>query len=204
MRVLFLLFVVFVACVPGTSWAQSGFDIAGIKLGMSPVEAKKALKESGYAPDDDTLFRAETRGPTFQERVALEKKEISLKDATGAIKELRYVKGTESINVGFGSYPDGEEVIKVLYRNDDGAMTVERLQELAVKKYGEPHHQIYNKNYSWSDQPFNKGMPKRGAEYLTVQDISFGKPALSLSRFNVQPLLMQMVQDALSPPDANF
>jgi hypothetical protein len=122
-------------------------DVAGVRLGMTPEEAKAALRAKGYAPTPSTYYtdrRPETKnGYDYATRVDQIRRE-RLSDYRTAFKPVDVVtsetwsKGDEKVDVDYSVMKAGRRVASVGYHIPEGRMSWASMRSSIVEKYGRP------------------------------------------------------------------
>ncbi len=122
---------------PANRHDPRNLDVAGVHLGMSVLQAQRALRAAGYVdsgprdPQQSYIDRV-----TYQWQIQY--------GITGAIddrvpQELLWRKGEEQVTVNLIALPDGPRVNEVKYWAMDGApISSEGFTRSALAKYGEP------------------------------------------------------------------
>lgn len=110
-------------------------DIAGVRLGMSPDDVRKALQASGYVIDASkpgysfrqfVLQKAAKRNPAIQAPVKEQGlRELSGKDSTG-----------QRIDIRFTEMPAGPIVTHIYFTIDDSRTTRASFAQAVREKYG--------------------------------------------------------------------
>ncbi len=122
-------------------------DVAGVRLGMTPEEAKAALRAKGYAPTPSTLYsdrRQDVKnGYDYATRVDQVRRE-RLRSYGPDFKPKEVVtsemwnKGDEKVDVDYSVMRDGRRVAAVSYRIPEGRMSWPSIRSSIVEKYGRP------------------------------------------------------------------
>lgn len=130
-------------------------DVAGVRLGMTPDEARAALRAKGYAPTPSTLYsdrRQDVKnGYDYATRVDQVRRE-RLSSYGGDFKPKEVVtsemwnKGDERINVDYSVMREGRRVAAVSYRIPEGRMSWPSIRSSIVDKYGRPTRLSENLN----------------------------------------------------------
>lgn len=107
MRFLCLLFTLI--ALPAQAQQLGTFDVFGIKIGDTPVEADAALKAKDF-----TEFQR-IMGPSFEQIVQMRRKKLKYGEGKDAVAETVYTRGGDRVSVMFLAWPDGERVKKVSY-----------------------------------------------------------------------------------------
>ncbi|WP_379920505.1 hypothetical protein [Erythrobacter sp. R86502] len=127
---------------PSASAAQKGdprqFDIAGVMIGMSPVEARAALKARGYAVGADNTDKSDYHALLTKK---LREREPSLPYASEGI-HIRHFSGEgpagEQVIVSFSETPSGNRVSEVSLSLNSNRIDASRMRGDVMAKYGKP------------------------------------------------------------------
>ena len=95
-----------------TNAQQIDFDLYGVRVGDALPAVDVALEEAGY---ERTSIR---HGPSFEQAVALRRRQIEQQDAVDAPLEARYARDEDEVLVEFTPWPNGPAVTRVIYRPD--------------------------------------------------------------------------------------
>ena len=135
----------------GINPAIAEFDVAGVKLGMTPEQAFGVLEAAGYERGPVGEFTGTMPGPSFDELVRIVSGDLQIAGATASWREATYTKDDQAVHLDFVPTPAGVVVREVTYEHMGEGMTLERFQEMAVAKYGEPR--MMDAYYArWSDE----------------------------------------------------
>jgi len=144
----FIFFAVVFFLAPSVS-AQT-FDVAGVKLGMTPHQAEKALHAKGYKPLD-TWTNAGIKGlshrklqPSFEQYILVNNEEFIPPSKYKGLRHLTFSKNKEKIVIDFLEYPSGAFVNEVRYNLTVKTVSGEDFKARAIAKYGEPSPQTRN------------------------------------------------------------
>lgn len=127
------------AATTGQAASVSQFDVAGVRLGMTPQQARAALQQSGYQVRDNDGLPSRT----WEERIqaaALEKQgkssyevpKTATKNFVGT-KERR-----QTIQVSLSAKPEGMRVTKVVYGTPGDEILKNDYDANVRQKYGPP------------------------------------------------------------------
>ena len=125
------------AIVAGLAWAVPlkaadvrGFDILGIKLGMTVDEVKTQAKAKGF----DDVKRS--LAPSFEQAVALENREqVQARDYNGTLR-ARFGGDSEKVEVFFTQTPGGSQAARISYRFFGPGVTIDQMTAQALVRYG--------------------------------------------------------------------
>lgn len=167
---------------PG-AYAQT-FDVAGIKIGMTPHQVEKTMHAKGYDKNKVLMNLTEgrlshkTSQPDFMQHVWLAKGDvIHLREYKG-VNGMSFTKhkGRETVYVSFGEYPSGGFAQEVTYKLKGQTVSQADFKARAVGKYGPPN--------------FKKGQSDLSASWTGDQNISIdnirSKESLRLSRTHLK------------------
>jgi hypothetical protein len=113
----------------------AGWDIAGIRLSMTPAQVASAMKAAGYA------LEFQSKGRSWQGEVAnsvSRLRSIRIPEGAKVIRSEDYRKGQELVNVLYAPGEAGPYAANVQYSVSNNAISVVDFKVSAVKKYGKP------------------------------------------------------------------
>lgn len=121
-------------------------SVAGVALGMSPDQARTALRASGYAPTPDPTFTDRRpkveRNYDYPTKVDQVRKErlsnASTWKSTETIVAEEWNKGDEKVRVEYVPLRDVPVVADVSYRIPEGRIGWEAIRMSVTTKYGKP------------------------------------------------------------------
>lgn len=166
------------AVAKGRDVDVAALDVAGIKLGMSPSEARAGLEAAGFKVSDDRT------GPSWTAQIAEEagKYANTPRDTT---RGTYYTDGEgpdyQQVEVAYEVGPRGSRVRKVRYSRPGGQGD---LRPLAITKYGDPTiRRLNGMRYCTSstecDDSFMSDMPSASLE---VYQSNTGRSFIILSQ----------------------
>ncbi|RYE36430.1 MAG: hypothetical protein EOP21_14870 [Hyphomicrobiales bacterium] len=156
----------------------SQLDVAGVRLGMTPAEAREALNAAGYSVSDDSTYLS------WKARVAEEAGKYANvpKDTTRAVVATG-AEGPENqkIEVRYAVGPNGSRVDRVKYRRLGRQGNI---FPMAFAKYAQPTAQG-SSTASWCSQ--RKGCPTQIFEpsrlaWLSVYQVGDGNASITLDQ----------------------
>ena len=122
-------------------------DVAGVRLGMSPDQARAALRASGYAPTPDWSLYTDGR-PTvsrnYDYATFVEQARRGRLAAGGPMKSTNTIvsedwnKGDERVHVAYVPLREGVQVADVLYVIPEGRIDWVGIRSNVTAKYGRP------------------------------------------------------------------
>ena len=195
----------------GINPAVAGYDVAGVRLGMTAQDAFAALEGAGYVRGPVGDYTGTVPGPTFEELTRIVGGELSVASGTGSWREATFTKGDEVVALSFIPLPGGVLVKEAIYEHLGEGMTLERFLDMATAKYGEPRmrDEYYGR---WSDMSLIYGDDfdeKNDAVQLVAKAGSArtqnAKVNLTLSGGGFEDLDAEaLARDTLAPPAATF
>jgi len=185
-------------CLADPAQAQNiDFDIFDVRIGDSAAMASKALATKGFEP------KGELRGPSFEERLGVRRKEINEFEARGAVKELQFSRGADKVTLKFTVWPDGEKVSSLFYRPNMTYDDCPRFVASAREKYKTG---IEYAN-SWIDRPVEKNGLSIGHSPGTISvqvRCTRGSRDLTMSSFSPETIQREMLDRADVKPKNDF
>ncbi|CUX56128.1 hypothetical protein [Agrobacterium fabrum] len=185
-------------CLAAPAQAQNiDFDIFDVRIGDSPAKVSKTLATKGFEPN------GELRGPSFEERLGVRRKEINEFEARGSIKELQFSREADRVTLHFTAWPDGEKVSGVFYRPNMTYDDCPQFVASATVKY----QKGIDYAGGWIDRPVEKNVysTRTSPETVSVQvQCSRGSRYLSMSLFAPQTIQSQMLDKADVKPKNDF
>lgn len=185
-------------CLAGSAQAQNvDFDIFDVRIGDTPAMASKTLATKGFEPE------GELRGPSFEERLGVRRKEINEFEARGAIKELQLSRNADKVTLYFTAWPDGEKVSSVFYHPN---LTYEDCPQF-VASAKEKYKQGIEYSGAWIDRPIKKKGISTGQSPETVSvevRCTRGSRYLTMSLFSPQTIQSQMLDKVDLKPKNDF
>ncbi|WP_409432295.1 hypothetical protein ACJ3XI_08745 [Litorimonas sp. RW-G-Af-16] len=138
----------------GQVFAQD-FDIAGVKLGMTPEQAEAAVTDKGFEQKGGPYGPYIVNGISFEQSVKEKLGEDLPRRPRGAIAAMLFAKGErEEVSISFLSYPSGEYVNGVNYFIFDDTLTQDVFFKKAISKYGEAEPEpLRNGGQIWIGEP---------------------------------------------------
>ena len=122
-------------------------DVAGVRIGMSPEQARAALRTSGYAPTPDRAMYTDGRPKVgrnydYASRVEQARRE-RLADGgpmkfTTTVVEEDWNKSDERVHVAYVPLREGVQVADVLYAIPEGRTDWVGIRSNVTAKYGRP------------------------------------------------------------------
>lgn len=122
-------------------------DVAGVRLGMSPEQARAALRASGYSPTPDRAMYTDGRPKVernydYATRVDQERR-LRLSDGSpmpsrNTIVAEDWNKGDERVHVAYVPTRDGVVAADVLYTIPAGRLGWQGIRSSVVSRYGRP------------------------------------------------------------------
>lgn len=133
-----------VAAIPSARAADPGtFELMGMRTGMMLPEVQRAVKQQKLGSPELT------RAPSFEQEVALARKEpVKATDYKG-VQTLRAGNGDRRIQVFFVATPKGPVSTKITIEVFDGTNT-EELSETLISRYGPPTRKS-DREWLWGD-----------------------------------------------------
>ena len=173
--------------------AGKRFEIAGISTGMSPEQALQAASARGYRPHKNLFGDYLHYGPSFEEWVKIELREMRQPEAEGALRTANFEKpdSFETLVINFLPLPGGEVVQEVIYKIEAPGMTFEKMTELAAQKYGDADREgTYASGWHWSQGTDKISLYDRGSSGLINLTLESG-----LTRRDVRELVQEAIGD---------
>ena len=191
----FCLLAMAVLTYVGVDGAEAGerFEVAGISTGMSPEQAIQAVTARGYRPHKNLFGDYLHYGPSFEEWVKIELREMRQPDAEGALRTANFEKpdSFETLVINFVPLPDGEVVGEVIYKIEAPGMTFEKMTELAAQKYGDADREgTYASGWHWSQGTDKISLYDRGSSGLINLTLESG-----LTHRDVRELVQEAIGD---------
>lgn len=163
------------AAVPATTAAAqtatsiSQFDVAGVRLGMTPAQARAALLQNGYKVTEDRYVTNQTWEELIQSALASRLKNYTARESRTGGRNLEANKDPrQTIKVTFLATPRGMRVENVEYRIPAGDITKADFDANVARKYGEPTRRV-----SWAALWCSPGektcIPNRYFEYPSLK-----------------------------------
>lgn len=119
----------------GPAWSQvDEFDVAGVKLGMSPEEARAALEAKGFkARDNDP---AQPSWAALLSREIAKRRQVEANDSTVPMFTRANGEQGESIEVWYAATPQGAIVASVKFLIPTDRMERDLFERSVAEKYG--------------------------------------------------------------------
>lgn len=133
-----------VAAIPSARAADPGtFEVMGLRTGMTLAEVQRAVEQQDLGTPK--LVRA----PSFEQEVALARKErVAATDYKG-VQTLRAGNGDRRVQVFFVATPKGPVSTKITIEVFE-AVNIEKLSERLITKYGPPKKKT-SQEWLWGD-----------------------------------------------------
>jgi len=112
------------------------FDIAGVRVGMSPDDVRKAMVKAGYRVG--VVSRLESFGGQVAARIAelRHQSRIAKYDTTWEIQATG--PATESLTVDFDQWPDGPHAVVLSFRANPDRQSQDAFRSQVEARYGKP------------------------------------------------------------------
>jgi hypothetical protein len=136
----------------GLAWAQplnagadpGGFDILGVKLGMTAEEVRTVAGANGLTE------KRSRPAPSFDQAVALElRKRVAVPDYVG-VRKIEFSGGREFVTVFFVPTRTGSRTEMINYGFFGSGVTASQMAESVLEKYGNPD-QDGERTWVWGD-----------------------------------------------------
>ena len=184
------------AAVAVTAWAAdpSGFELMGLKLGMTVSDTQAAAQKAGFT------VAGRNPGPSFEQAVAQRRGERVSGDAFNGVNKIKLVREDARVEVFFAPAPDGAKayqiVANVLKVPNGGDFTAH-----VIARYGEPEHRG-EREWLWGDAGTFYGRTKPFLEFQpTPVSATAPKPVARL--ILADPALQKRAQDAIASAAKN-
>jgi hypothetical protein len=194
MKVMFATLLMSGAAVAGTTTTPSSvssipdgrvarFDVAGVRLGMTPDQAQRAMAAAGYRLDHWA------RGASFEQRVAAEvarrRPASAGKTAPAEVTPISLWgdgPNGEKLWIKFQPLATGSIVKFVQITTNPRRSTTEAVQAQVWQKYGAPTGYVLDWNrHFWCDLPADICGREALPQYHTLSFGTYPEPALKLS-----------------------
>lgn len=163
------------------------YDVAGVKLGMTPDEARQALIKAGYridAPLKLESFRGEVTARVAEIR---HKSRLTVNDTVAGMSARG--PSAEQIGVEFKQWLDGPHVVRASFRGDAETQPQEAFKAQVEGKFGKPTMHVIG-GWRWCSAgekqcgPIaNPAMPTLDADYQSRSlTLSIGGEAIQARR----------------------
>ena len=135
----------------------AGFDIAGVRLGMTPQEAIDRAAKAGFK------ISSSSTGPSFADNrlEALRKRQPDFAGSKSAkVVREQFFKGPQGdyLSVEFASMPEGSRVEKIRYTFKPSRTDAKDVERTIFKKFGSPNGRaIVVGNFKWCDNQCQNG-----------------------------------------------
>ena len=124
----------------------SAMDIAGVRIGMTPEQARAGLRASGYGPTPDPSFtdRRSKVGRNYDYATRAEQTRRQRLNDTSAVRSTETIvdedwnKGDERVHVIYVPLREGVQVSDVLYTIPPGRIDWTGIRTNVTAKYGRP------------------------------------------------------------------
>lgn len=165
----------------GPTVAVATFDIAGVRLGMTPTQARAAMTASGFRPpavDPET----ESWEGLIAEAVAKRRNQTA-KRSVMPMSTMAQGPAKQRLEVWYAASPAGPLVASIKYSVASDQVTGALFRERLTAKYGPPTQTGWGKTLLWCsfgerrclpygnrDQPYLSGEPGFDLHTLTVNE----------------------------------
>ena len=145
-----------------------GFDIIGIRLGMTVAEVEALATANGFGEIKKSA------APSFDQAVALENRElVNWQDYKG-VQLLKFENDSESVQVFFVATPTGARAARISYSFYGSGVTNEQMTSRVLAKYGEPDGMVGGHRV-WGDTALPFTRSKASLEYNHKPAGGFGR-----------------------------
>lgn len=135
----------------GLAWANSlkaadagGFDILGIRLGMTAEEVVAQANAKGF----DDVKRSPA--PSFDQAVALENREQVLPRDYSGVQSMKFGNDREAAEIFLVQMPSGSQAARITYYFLGSDVNLDRMTAQVVEKYGAPERKT-DRYWLWGD-----------------------------------------------------
>jgi len=112
------------------------FDVAGVRLDMTPDEVRQALLKAGYRLDPPAKLEG------FRGEVAARIAEIRHQARTASFDAIAGVEArgpsAEHVGVEFGQWPDGPHVVRIVFMGNAQTQPQDAFKAQVEDKFGKP------------------------------------------------------------------
>jgi len=122
----------------------SGFDIAGIRIGMTSEEVAALARSRGFKDIRSDL------APSFDQAVALQNRQKIDFSAYAGVQTMTFKSDSEEFRVSFVQTPSGSRASGISYSFFGTKVSSDQMGTNALRKYGEPD-QRGSREWVWGD-----------------------------------------------------
>lgn len=166
-----------------TKAAAKPLTIAGLRIGMSAIEAQAALARDGWKID---ATAGEDWAATVDREAKRQRDVFSVEEPKKGVAALNARKGDEKLDVEFQPMPGGDVVKLVKYIAPAGGRTPEEIAAELAKRYGGPgasdvSGSLYKASWCTGGDPCRQVLANQHSGLEAKLDV-YGKLNLSLSQ----------------------
>jgi len=155
------------------------FDISGLQIGMNRSEVDSITAQNGFTPRNDSGSKSNVSPALTYAQLVKKKQGESISDLNRTKHEgigaMSFQKdGKEFLYIIFTPFKGGARVTGVNYSLKDPARSAAKLEEIVIRKYGEPDGELNIATKIWEGEGnyYIEGIPVK--EKLQLTSLSDG------------------------------
>ena len=178
-----------VPATAGNAAEASGFDIAGMRIGMTSDEVTALAQSRGFLD-----IRADM-APSFDQAVALQNRQKIDFSRYAGVQTLKFKSDSEEFCVSFVQTPSGCRASSISYSFFGANVSSDQMAAQALQKYGEPD-QRGSREWVWGDSAIRYARTEPFLEFAP-DPASFGsvRPVGTLTL--VDPSMQKEAKEAI-------